>query len=115
MSRALNDVIHKWKRRSASEVRAAAAGIVPALRVSGAVPYQRRARRGNRVLKRVFYGSAFSAISCHGPSQAYYRRKRSEGKAAQQALIALARRRVNVLWTMLRDGSVYEDRATAAA
>ena len=94
---------------------AAAAGIVPVLRASGGVSYQRRERRGNRVLKRIFYRSAFSAISCHEPSQAYYRRKRTEGKTAQQAVIALARRRVNVLWAMLRDGVVYEDRATAAA
>lgn len=94
---------------------AAAAGIVPALRASGGVSYQRRARRGNRVLKRIFYRSAFSAISCHEPSQAYYRRKRSEGKTAQQAVIALARRRVNVLWAMLRDGSIYEDKSALTA
>ncbi len=94
---------------------AAAAGIVPALRASGGVSYQRRARRGNRTLKRIFYRSAFSAISCHQPSQEYYRRKRSEGKTAQQAVIALARRRVNVLWAMLRDGRTYEARSALAA
>ncbi len=94
---------------------AAAAGVVPALRASGSVSYQRRARRGNRTLKRVFYRSAFSAISCHEPSQTYYRRKRTEGKTAQQAVIALARRRVNVLWAMLRDGAIYESRLTVAA
>ena len=94
---------------------AAAAGIIPALRASGSVSYRRRARRGNRTLKRVFYRSAFSAISCHEPSQTYYRRKRTEGKTAQQAVIALARRRVNVLWAMLRDGVIYETRVTVAA
>ena len=88
---------------------AAAAGVVPVLRASGKVSYQRRARKGNRALKRVFYHSAFCALSCHGPSQEYYRRKRAEGKGTQQAIIALARRRVNVLWAMLRDGAVYED------
>jgi hypothetical protein len=30
-------------------------------------------------------------------------------------VIALARRRVNVLWAMLRDGTFYEDRAPLAA
>ncbi len=94
---------------------AAAAGIVPVSRSSGSVSYQRRERRGNRILKRIFYRSAFSAISCHQPSQEYYRRKRSEGKTAQQAVICLARRRVNVLWAMLRDGTVYEDRSAPAA
>ncbi len=85
------------------------------MRASGSVSYQRRERRGNRVLKRIFYRSAFSAISCHAPSQEYYRRKRSEGKTAQQVVICLARRRVNVLWAMLRDGSIYEDRPAPAA
>lgn len=101
--------------RSASADRLAAAGIVPVSRSSGGVSCRRRERRGNRVLERIFYRSAFSAISCHEPSQEYYRRKRSEGKTAQQAMIAPARRRVNVLWAMLGDGTIYEDRTTAAA
>ena len=93
---------------------AAAAGLVPVLRASGKVSYQRRARKGNRALKRVFYRSAFCSLSCHEASQEYYRRKRAEGKRAQQAIVALARRRVNVLWAMLRDGAVHEDRAAVA-
>ena len=94
---------------------AAAAGVVPVLRASGKVSYQRRARKGNRALKRVFYRSAFCALSSHEPSQEYYRRKRAEGKGAQQAIIALARRRVNVLWAMLRDGTTYDDPLPTAA
>jgi hypothetical protein len=30
------------------------------------------------------------------------------GQGTQQALLALARRRVNVLWAMIRDGACYE-------
>jgi transposase len=93
---------------------AAAAGIAPVLRASGSVSYRRRAKRGNRVLKRVFYQSAHCAVLCHERSRSYYRRKRSEGKGHTQAVIALARRRVNVLWAMLRDGTYYEDRAPLA-
>jgi len=40
-------------------------------------------------------------------SKAYYNRKRSEGKGHKQAVIALARRRTNVLWAMIRDGECY--------
>jgi hypothetical protein len=40
-------------------------------------------------------------------------RKRAEGKRHTQALIALARRRVNVLSAMLRDGTTYETRSAA--
>lgn len=94
---------------------AAAAGIAPVLRSSGSVSYRRRAKRGNRVLKRVFYQSAHCAVLCHEQSRTFYRRKRSEGKGHTQAVIALARRRVNVLWAMLRDGTFYEDRAPLAA
>jgi hypothetical protein len=36
-----------------------------------------------------------------------------EGKRHTQALIALARRRVNVVWAMLRDGTTFETRSAA--
>jgi len=45
--------------------------------------------------------------------RAFYDRKRAEGKRHTQALVALARRRVNVLWAMLRDGSEFEERSAA--
>jgi hypothetical protein len=35
----------------------------------------------------------------------YYDRKRTEGKIHIQAIISLARRRLNVVWAMLRDGT----------
>lgn len=101
-------------RFGSSDRFAAAAGIAPVLRSSGNVSYRRRAKRGNRVLKRVFYQSAHCAVLSHEQSRAYYRRKRCEGKRHTQAVIALARRRVNVLWAMLRDGTFYEDRAPLA-
>ena len=77
--------------------------------------HPRRARRGNKVLKRVLYRSAFSCISHHERSEAFYRRKRAEGKGHHQALIALARRRVDVLWAMLRDGQTYSERPSQVA
>ncbi|CAM3547467.1 Transposase IS111A/IS1328/IS1533 N-terminal domain-containing protein [Nocardiopsis gilva] len=48
--------------------------------------------------------SAQVSIHCCPDSKAFYERKRAEGKRHVQAVIALARRRVNVLWAMLRDG-----------
>ena len=89
---------------------AAYAGLVPAARDSGKrVGNHRRMRRGgNKVLKRVFFLSAFSSLRSSAHSRAFYDRKRKEGKKHTQALIALARRRVNVLWAMLRDGTTFE-------
>ena len=40
--------------------------------------------------------------------RAFYDRKRSEGKRHHQAVLALARRRVDVLYAMLRNGTLYD-------
>jgi hypothetical protein len=41
-------------------------------------------------------------------SRRFYDRKRAEGKRHTQAVLALARPCVNVLWALLRDGRCYE-------
>ncbi len=84
---------------------AAYAGLAPVPRDSGRVRgYLRRPKRYHRGLRRVFYLAALSAIKRpDGPSKAFYQRKRSEGKRHTQALIALARRLVDVIWALLRD------------
>jgi transposase len=95
-------------------VGAAYAGLVPAARDSGKrVGNHRRMRGGNKTLKRVFYQSAFASLRGSPESRTFYDRKRAEGKRHTQALIALARRRVNVVWAMLRDGTTYETRSAA--
>lgn len=98
---------------------ASAAGLAPVLQQSGKMHYLRRATTGNRALKRVFYQSAFCAIQRDPASKVFYQRKRSEGKRHHQALIALARRRVNVVHAMLRTRTTYqprtEDQVGAAA
>jgi transposase len=99
---------------SSADRLAAYAGLVPAARDSGKrVGKHRRMRGGNKVLKRVFYQSAFASLRSAPESRAFYDRKRAEGKRHTQALIALARRRVNVVWAMLRDGTTFETRSAA--
>lgn len=93
---------------------AAAAGLAPVLKQSGKVRYLHRASGGNKALKRVFFQSAFCSLS-HPASRAFYSRKRSEGKRHHQAVIALARRRVDVLHAMLRNRTPYEVRTARAA
>jgi transposase len=93
---------------------AAYAGLVPAARDSGKrVGNNKRMRGGNKTLKRVFYQSAFASLRSAPESRVFYERKRAEGKRHTQALIALARRRVNVVWAMLRDGTSFESRSVA--
>jgi transposase len=89
---------------------AAAAGLAPVLKQSGKVRYLHRPATGDKALKRVFYQSAFIATSCDPVSRTYYRRKRAEGKTHHQAVMALARRRVNVLHAMLRNQTPYQAR-----
>ncbi|MDL4822176.1 IS110 family transposase [Actinomadura opuntiae] len=84
------------------------AGLAPAPRDSGRVSGNlRRPRRFHRGLLRVFYLSSMASLRTCTASRAYYDRKRSEGKGHKQALLSLARRRVNVLWAMIRNGECY--------
>ena len=95
------------------------AGLVPVPQDSGRVSGNlRRPKRFNRRLRRVFYLAALSSLRTNGPSRQFYDRKRGERFVHSQALLALARRLVDVLWALLRDGrefTVVKPIATAAA
>ncbi|WP_442854052.1 IS110 family transposase [Arthrobacter sp. Leaf337] len=83
-------------------------GLAPAPRDSGRISgNHHRPRRYDRRLLRVFYLSGLSALKSCSASRRYYDRKRAEGKTHVQAMLSLARRRLNVLWAMLRDGTTY--------
>lgn len=85
---------------------AGVAGLAPAPRDSGRITgNHHRPRRYDRRLLRVFYLSGLSALKSCPASRTYYDRKRTEGKTHIQAMLSLARRRLNVLWAMLRDGT----------
>lgn len=82
------------------------AGLVPVPRDSGRVSGNlHRPKRYNRRLRRIFYMAALSSLrNPDGPSRRFYDRKRSERQIHTQALLALGRRLVDVLWALLRDG-----------
>ncbi|WP_327722198.1 IS110 family transposase [Streptomyces sp. NBC_00490] len=87
---------------------ASAAGLVPVPRDSGRrTGNLHRPKRYSRRLRRVFYLSAQTSIIREGPNRAFYLKKRGEGLKHVQAIIALARRRVDVLWALLRDNRVF--------
>ncbi|WP_399921104.1 IS110 family transposase [Streptomyces kanamyceticus] len=90
-------------------------GVAPVPRDSGKISGNlKRPQRYNRRLQRVFYTSALFSIRYCEDSRRFYDRKRAEGKRHAQAVLALARRRVNVLWALLRDGRCYEPLPPAA-
>ena len=89
---------------------ASLAGVAPVPRDSGSVRGNlHRPRRYHRGLQGVFYTSALISIRNCEASRRFYERKRAEGKRHIQAVLALARRRVNVLWALIRDGRSYRD------
>lgn len=89
---------------------ASVAGLAPVSRDSGRISGNlHRPRRFNRRLLRTCYLAALSSLKNSPASRTYYDRKRREGKSHKQALIALARRRINVLWAMLRNHTVYRE------
>ncbi|WP_460994432.1 IS110 family RNA-guided transposase, partial [Sinomonas soli] len=99
-ARILTEVVGKDFKDAAH--LASYAGIAPVTRRSGtSIRGEHAPRGGNKRLKRALFLSAFASLS-HPPSRAYYDRKRAQGKRHNQALIALARRRCDVLFAMLR-------------
>jgi transposase len=92
------------------------AGLAPVARDSGRrTGNYHRPKRYHRRLRHIFYLSAQSAMMRPGPSRDYYLKKRAEGLLHTQALLALARRRVDVLWAMLRDKRLFTTAAPAAS
>ena len=94
---------------------AAYAGLAPVTRRSGSsIRGEHSARGGNKQLKRTMFLSAFAALR-DPASRSYYDRKINQGKRHHQAVIALARRRCDVLFAMLRDGTLYSPAGTTNA
>ena len=95
---------------------AAAAGLVPVPNDSGRrTGNLHRPKRYSRPLRRVFYLSAQTSMLRAGPNRDYYLKKREQGRTHSQAVIALARRRVDVLWALLRDNRTWTLSPPAAA
>ena len=87
---------------------AAAAGLVPVPNDSGRrTGNLHKPRRYSRPLRHVLYLSAQTSMMRDGPNRDYYLKKRQHGRTHNQAVIALARRRLDVLWALLRDNRTY--------
>ena len=87
---------------------AAAAGLVPVPNDSGRrTGNLHRPLRYSRPLRHVFYLSAQTSMMRAGPNRDYYLKKRAHGATHSQAVIALARRRIDVLWALLRENRTW--------
>ena len=88
--------------RSAAAL-AALAGIAPVAVSSGGRNGHRLNRGGNRRLNRTFHMIAVCQLRCEPLAQAYYAKKRAEGKTARSALRCLKRRLVDVVYRLMRE------------
>jgi len=87
---------------------AAYAGLAPVTRRSGtSIRGESPSRRGNKALKRAFFLAAFAALK-DPASRTYHDRKIAQGKRHNQALLCLARRRCDVIYAMLTNGTFYQ-------
>ncbi len=87
---------------------AAAAGLVPVPNDSGRrTGNVHKPRRYSRRLRHALYLSAQTSMMRAGPNRDYYLKKRDQGRTHSQAVIALARRRIDVLWALLRDNRTW--------
>jgi len=87
---------------------AAAAGLVPVPNDSGRrTGNVHKPRRYSRPLRHALYLSAQTSMMRAGPNRDYYLKKRDQGRSHSQAVIALARRRIDVLWALLRDNRTW--------
>jgi len=93
---------------SSADKLASYAGIAPKTRQSGtSIKGECASRAGNKALKSALYLSAFTSLRCDASSRNYYDKKRAEGKRHAAALICLARRRLKIMYAMVRDNRPY--------
>lgn len=84
-------------------------GVAPVREESGtSVRRSKKRKGGNRRLKNALVQSAYSAVMHDDGARRYYEKKRAEGRGHKQALRALARRRVDLIYALLANGTFYD-------
>lgn len=65
-------------------------------------------KQGSPYLRRALYLAAMAQLKCKTPLYDYYVKKRGEGKAHREALIAVARKLVHVIYAVLSNQEPYD-------
>ena len=92
---------------SASKL-ASYAGIAPRTFQSGtSIKGECAARSGNRALKNALFLSAFASLRSDPLAREYYDKKRAENKKHNAAVMCLARRRLKIMYAIVRDQVPY--------
>lgn len=96
-----------FRKRSIAQI-CSYAGLAPIDNSSGKRDGTRRIGRGNSRLKRSFYMAGLTAIAREAWAKNLYARLRAKGRAHQQAIVAVMRRLLVRLLTVLKRGSPWQ-------
>lgn len=99
--------IHRLKSSSAL---VAFAGIAPTVRQSGEFnsTHNHMSKRDSPYLRHTIFLAATTCSFHNSPLNAYYKKKRDQGKHHLTATGAVARKLTTVIYAVLRDGKPYE-------
>ena len=90
------------------------AGLNPSINESGKFYSDKNhiTKQGSPYLRRALYLAAMAQLKLNTPFREYYSKKRSEGKSHREALIALARKLVHVIYAVLSKQEPYDIEVT---
>lgn len=93
------------------------AGINPSKNQSGTFEGEAShiTKQGSPYLRRALYLAAMAQLKCRAPLYDYYLKKRGEGKAHREALIAVARKLVHVIYAVLSKQEPYDPAYSSAS
>lgn len=90
------------------------AGINPSVSQSGKFSSEdnRITKQGSPYLRRALYLAAMAQLKLKTPFYGYYAKKRADGKSHREALVAVARKLVHVIYAVLSKGEPYDPEIT---
>jgi transposase len=92
---------------------AALAGVAPMNRDSGKLRGKRRIQGGRATVRTVLYMATLTSIQHNPVIRAFYQRLVAQGKHKKVALTACIRKMLIILNAMVRDGAVWNEKASA--
>lgn len=98
------------KRFESKEKFVSYIGLDPVVKQSGkSTKYKGISKRGNKVLRRIFYNLAVRAIRLIEKYKKKYEELRKRGKKAKEAIIAIARKLAELVWILWTRGESFDE------
>jgi len=99
------------KRFPSDEELASYAGLAPRIYQSGEVRRDKGLKHGDKILKSILIQDAHTTIKCSKRFRKYYLKKKRK-RGHQKAIVAVARKMVEVIYHMLTRGETYQENYT---